>query len=147
MAADPRLKGQEVVLRILQDGALVDELQAVGSFNDEVTLEIQETGFLGETVDRVDQTLKSFKGDLELQVNGPGWLAFVDAIVAKAKREAFPVFNVVRTDLYVNGSTAVITYADVAWGPVPTTIASRTDYAKIKLSFATSDRTSQINAF
>jgi hypothetical protein len=146
MAADPRLKGQEVVLRILQDGDLVDELQAVGSFNDEVTLEIKEDGFLGESVNRVDQILNGFKGDLEFQVNSSSWLTFVDSVVAKAKREAFPTFNVVRTDLFVNGQTAVITYTDVAWGAIPTTIGGRAEYAKVKLSFACSDRTTQVNA-
>src|SRR5512147_918828 len=102
MAADPRLRGQDIVLRILQDGALVDELQAVGSFNDEVKLEIKEDGFLGEPTNRYDQILNGYGGDLEVQVNSPSYLTFVASVEAKGKREAFPIFNVVQTQLYSN---------------------------------------------
>lgn len=146
MAADPRLKGQEVVLRILQDGQLVDELQAIGSFNDEVKLEIKEDGFLGEPTNRFDQILNGYGGDLEFQTNTSGYLAFIASIEGKAKRTVFPVFNIVRTDLYVNGQTAVITYPDVKWGAIPTSVGGRGEYAKTKLAFSCEDRTVQINA-
>lgn len=133
-------------MRILQDGALVDELQAVGSFNDEVKLEIKEDGFLGEPTNRVDQILNGYGGDLEVQVNSPSYLTFVASVEAKGKREAFPIFNVVQTQLYANGQTAVITYPDVSWGAIPTSVGGRPEYAKVKLPFACSDRTVQVNA-
>lgn len=145
MATEPRLLGTDVSIRIVRDGGQVTTVNAVGSFNDEVKLEMKQDGFLGEPVDRFDTVHHGYGGDLEMQVNRHTWQTdFVASIEERAKRLVFHTFNVVRTDRYSNGQNAVSTYKDVAWGPIPTSIPSRGDYVKVKLSWGCSERSTQV---
>lgn len=144
--ADQRIKGQEVSIRVIQAGNLVAEIDSVSAFNDEVSLELKEAGFLGETVNRFDEILNGFGGDMEFHVAKANWNLLVSAIIDRATRRTPDViFNVVRTDFYPNGDSAVYTYQDVKWGPIPTSIASRGDYVKPKMQFKCEERPVKIN--
>lgn len=145
MATEPRLLGTDVSIRITRDGAPATSVNAVGSFGDEPTLEIKQDGFLGEPVDRFDTIHHGYKGDFEFQVNRPTWETdFVARVEEKARRDVFYVFNVIRTDRYANGQTAVTTFKDVAWGPFSRTTGSRADYVKVKGTFACSEKSTQL---
>ena len=146
MGADPRLKGQEMSIRVVQDSNVLQQIDSVASFNDAVKFEIKEDGFLGEVVNRFDSVLNGYTGDLEFQVHDATWLAFEQAVEAKVTRQTpGTVFNVVRTDFFANGSSAVIVYSDVSWGEFGTSAGSRADFIKVKAPFGTSDRSVQIN--
>jgi hypothetical protein len=147
MGADARLKGQEVSIRVIQAGTTVKELDSIASFNDNTVFEIKEDGFLGESVNRFDTTLSGYGGDFEFQTTGSKYWNLILAIEKKATREdPTLIFNVVRTDFYANGQSAVITYSDVSWGAFPTNVPKRDDFVKIKAEFKTSKRTIQIDA-
>jgi hypothetical protein len=83
-----------------------------------------------------------------MQVHSSAWMTLQAQVQAKAKRtQPDLVFNVIRTDFYSDGSSATRTYLDVAWGPNPTSVASRGDYVKISWDFScdeTDDNTSGI---
>lgn len=146
MAADPRLKGQELSIRVVQDSDVVNQIDSVASFNDNTKLEIKEDGFLGEVVNRFDSVLNGYGGDMEFQVHDATWLGFLQRVEAKATRESpGTVFNVVRTDFFANGSSAVIVYSDVSWGEFATSAGSRADFIKVKAPFATGERSITIN--
>lgn len=145
MATEPRLLGTDISIRLVRDGAPATSINAVGSFNDSVELEMKQDGFLGEPVDRFDTIHHGYKGDLEFQVNRHTWETdFVASIEARARREVFTVFNVVRTSRYSNGQSSIATYKEVAWGPIPSNLPSRADYLKVKLSFGCSERSIQV---
>lgn len=147
MSADLRLKGQEVTVKITRAGSVVTEINSIGSFNDNVMLEIKQDGFLGEAVDRFDEVLGGYGGDFEIQHNTARWHELVLAIESRARREQPDlVFNVIRTDFYANGETAVITFIDVKWGAVPRNLSGRAEYDKAKFEFKTSEKDVQINA-
>jgi hypothetical protein len=142
-APGQRLKGQEVSIRILQNGTLLSSIDSVSSFNEEVDLEIKSDGFLGEPVNRFDEILNGFGGDFEMQTTNGSWLIWQQAIIARAQRVASAVgttFNVVRTDLYENGDSNVYTYVDAKWGGMPSTVGARGEYVKVKASFKCSTR-------
>lgn len=144
--ADKRLKGQEVSLRIVAAGVVQDTVDAIGTFNDSVDLEIKKNGFLGETSQRFDENINGYSGGLDFQVSKATWLNLVMAIEARARRETPDVeFNIVRTDLFANGQSAVITYKDVYFGPIPTSIPSREEFVKVSLTFGCTEREIQIN--
>jgi hypothetical protein len=150
MSALARLKGQEMSIRVLRNDQVVAELTAISSFNDEVKLEIKEDGFIGESVNRTDNILNSYGGDLEFQINKSTWYNFVRFVTDKAQRlspEALAtVFNLVTTENYSDGNVNIITYLDVSFGAFAKSAASRADFVKIKTSFACSERDAQINA-
>jgi len=145
--ADKRLKGQEVSIRISAAGVVQDSIDAVASFNDSVAYELKEDGFLGETVNRFDEILNGYGGDMEFQPTRANWNLLEQQITARATRETPDLeFTIVRTDFYPNGDTTIYTYKDVSFGPLPTTVASRGDYVKVRLEFRCSERPIKINA-
>lgn len=144
---DARLKGQEVEIRVVASGTVVQEISAIASFNDNVKLELKEDGFLGEVTNRYDEILNGFGGDLEFQVTQATWYEFVNRITDRAQRKTPEVvFNVIRVDFFANGQSAIVTYEDVKWGPIPSSVASRGDFVKPRLEFGCSTRSVQINA-
>lgn len=145
--ADQRLKGQEVAVRVIQAGNVITSIDSISAFNDNVALELKEQGYLGETVNRFDEILNGFGGDFEFHVNRADWNDLVEAIISRATRKVPDlVFNVVRTDFYPNGDTAIFTYQDVKWGPIPSSVASRGDYVKPRMEFKCEERSVKVNA-
>ncbi len=147
MATEPRLLGTDVSIRFVRDGAEVPQsvVNAVGSFGDSPKLVIKSDGFLGEPVNRHDFIHEGYKGDFEFQVNRHSWETdFVASVEARARRELFTQFNVLRTDRYSNGQNAVTTFKDVAFGPFDRTTGSRADYVKIKGSFECSEKSTKV---
>lgn len=139
--ADPRLMGQEVTVRLTQAGSLVTEVTAIANFNEEVNIEIKESSFLGEGENRYDEVFNGFGGDLEFQPENAGWVDVQEAIIARARRETPEVqFSIIRVDSFSNGDTLTYTYMDVKFGPQPTSLSGRTEYAKTKFSFKCSKR-------
>jgi hypothetical protein len=132
---------------VLQDGQLVGSIDSVSSFNGNTMLEIKEDGFLGEPTNRFDEVLNGFGGDFEMQVTGSAWINFELAVLDRATRRVpGTVFNVVRTDLYPNGDSAIYTYKDVHWGEIPAAVGGRAEFVKVKASFKCSERPVQVNA-
>lgn len=145
--ADQRLKGQEVAVRVIRAGNVITSIDSVSAFNDTVALELKEQGYLGETVNRFDEILNGFGGDFEFHVNKADWHSLVDSILDRATRKTPDVvFNVIRTDFYPNGDTAIFTYQDVKWGAIPTAVASRGDYVKPRMEFRCEERPVKVNA-
>jgi len=147
MAANPRLKGQDVSIRILQDAQAATQIDSIGSFNDSTELAILEQGFLGEFVNRFDDILNGFGGDMEIQLTASNWTTLRQAMIDRATRSVLgTVFNVVRVDLFDNGDSITWTYTDVKWGAMPTTVSARGDFVKVKLSFKCSELPFKVNA-
>lgn len=143
---DQRIKGQEVSVKVIEDGVLLTSIDSISTFNDAVSLELKESGYLGEFVNRFDEILNGFGGDFEFNVTTSAWNLLVESIIARAKRERpNVVFNVVRVDLYPNGESAIYTYRNVFWGEIPTNVAGRGEYVKPRMQFKCSERPTKIN--
>lgn len=142
-----RLKGQEVSIRVVQGGTVVNTIDSVSAFNENVMLELKENGYLGETVNRFDEILNGFGGDFEFHIAQASWQELELSIIDRAtRRQPDLIFNVIRTDFYPNGDTAITTYSDVKWGPIPKNIPSRGDYVKPRMEFRCSERPVAINS-
>lgn len=141
---DPRLRGQEVEVRIFTNSVLEDSITAIASFEETFKLEKKEDPFLGEVTNRYDHIFNGIDGKCEFQVNSTAWMRFQNAIKAQAQRkQPATVINLVRTDYYANGQTAIITYSDCKFGPSPTSVAGRGEFVKVSLDFSCSDRDEQ----
>jgi hypothetical protein len=142
-----RLKGQEVSIRVIDSGTMVASLDSITSFNEEMKSEIKEDGFLGEVANRFDDIFNGFGGDFEIHVRRSDYVNFQKRVKERQQRKVVTrVFNVVRTDLYPDGTSTVFTYIDVKWGAMSTSAGSRTDFVKMKTSFACSERADKQNA-
>jgi hypothetical protein len=144
---DARLKGQEISIRVVDDGQLVSQIDSIGTFNDNVKFELKEDGFLGETTNRYDEVFNGFGFDFEYQPTAATHLELTERIAARARRDVpNRTFNIVRTDFFANGQSAIVTYIDVKWGPTGTSIAGKNEFVKVKMEGGCSERTVQINA-
>lgn len=145
--ADPRLKGQEISVRVVNAGVVVQEIDSISNLNEATMLELKEAGYLGETTNRFDEILNGFSGDFEFNITRANWIALELAIIARARRQTPDVvFNVVVTDLQPNGESVIKTYLDVAWGELPRSVPGRGDYVKPKLQFKCAERAVAVNA-
>lgn len=143
---DLRLRGQEISIRTVRAGVVIDSIDSVSTFNDEVMLELKQDGFLGEFVNRFDEVFNGYSGDFEFAVHNNLWVAWQRSIIDKAQRNTpDTIFNVIRSDFYPNGNSTIYTYRDVHWGAQPTAVASRGDYVKVKAAFNCSERSEQVN--
>lgn len=143
---DQRLKGQSVEIRVVQGGNVVQTLQSIENFTSNVDIVLKEDGFLGETVNRFDSVFNGYGGSFSNQPNDASYHEFQDAMVAKARRERPDlVFNIIRTEFFDNGSTAVVTFLDVAWGGTGSEVGSRADYTKSKFEWKCSEKDTQLN--
>ena len=141
MASNTRLKGQDVQIVVTANGSPVTSISAIGSSSDSTEFEIKEDSFLGEVTDRFDSVLKGYSIDFEAQVTTASWISLESAINDKATRKApANVFNIVRVDMYSDGSNIVYTYKDVSFGPIAKSTGSRTDFVKIKFQGKCSER-------
>lgn len=142
-----RIKGQEVSIRVVNNGVLVASLDSISSFNEEMKSEIKEDGFLGESTNRFDDIHNGYGGDFEFQFRRSDWTDFQLAVQARQERRTPDVvFNVVRTDLYPDGTSTVFTYIDAKWGSMTSGAGSRADFVKGKCQFACSKRVAKQNA-
>lgn len=140
--SEAELLGQDVAIRIVRGETLFSELRLANSFNEVVRTEIKESGHLGEKVNRFQEILNGYGGDFEANVNRAGWIDWQQAVIARATRQdPDAAFVIVRLDTYSDGSTNLITYEEIAWGEMPTSVGSRGDYVKVKGSFSCSKRT------
>lgn len=145
MSNDPRLRGQEVEVRVVRDGVPEVTITSVATFEETFKLEKKEDGFLGETTNRYDHIFNGIDGKVEFQVNTNDWITLQNAIKLQAQRkQPGTVINLVRTDYYANGQTTVITYGDCRFGPSPTSIGGRGEFVKVSLDFSASDRDEQL---
>jgi hypothetical protein len=145
--AKNRLKGQEVSIRIVNDGELVEAISSFGSLEESEDQELLQDGFLGEVVDEYDEAYHGDKFTLEFQVRDAQWRTLWKAIKDRAQRRTPNVqFNVVVTDLYPAGDTEITTYGDVKWGPRSKSTGSRKDFVKLKMEGASSDVGHDANA-
>ena len=144
MASENRLRGQEMEIRFVRNGNPELTITAVSSFEDTLKFEKSQDGFLGEVTDRYDNIFKGVDGKLEFQVSNASYLQLQTAIKLQAQRkQPDTVINIIRTDYFANGETAILTYPDCKFGPMPTTAGSRADFVKVSTDFSCSDRDDQ----
>ena len=131
-----RLKGQEVEVVLLVDGAPKTTITAVKSFEVTFALDIKKEGYLGEKASRRDEVYDGVTGKMELHLENPDVLDVVNAIIDRAKRRTPGTkINIKSTLNWPDGSRKVLTIIDASFGAVPLNFASRTDYGTISLTF------------
>jgi hypothetical protein len=135
-----RLRGQEVSVQVVKDGALLADITDVKSFEVEFQLEIMSEGYVGEFTDRRDDIFKGISGKMELHIENGAPFDLINAIKDRAQRRTPGAqFNVQSTIRLANGQRKRLVINDLFFGAVPVTVASRTDYVTYSLTFEAGD--------
>lgn len=131
-----RLRGQEVSVQVVKDGALLADINDVKSFEVEFQLEVMSEGYIGEFTDRRDDIFKGITGKVEFHIENGAPFDLVNAIVQRAQRRVPGTqFNVQSTVRLANGQRKRLVINDLFFGAVPFNVSSRTDYVTYSLSF------------
>lgn len=125
---------------MLVDGEPRENLRFAQSLDFTFKTEIKQEGFLGETTDRYDSVFHGVEGKTQHQFDTPEPFNVVRLVVNKARsRTPGTVFNLRATLRFPGGGKARVVFRDVAFGPMPVTVGSRSDYVKFSLDFACSE--------
>lgn len=138
--SDIRIKGQEVEVRIVEGGALLETLTEIQSFDVTGILEILNEGYLGETTNRRDEVYSGFSGSMVLHYSNKDVLKFVRRIIDRARRRtAGVVINIKATLRFPSGDRAQVLLKDCFFGQIPMSFGARNAYGTVNLSFEGSD--------
>ena len=144
MPPNPRIKGQEVEVTILQDGQLVlNNTAAIESNSMEAQLEILSEGFLGETTNRKDNIFNGWSGEVSMQFSGPQVFTMVNGFIDQATRRVITGVgvNIKHVYKFSNGRRAIVTFPDVAVGAVKIDTGGRSDYVKVSFPYEVGNNT------
>lgn len=135
-----RIKGQEVEVLLVVNGAIQNTVTDVRSFEVAPKLEIKEEGYLGEKTNRYDDIFNGVRGRMELHIENQDVFDMVIGFIDRAKRRTPGVtVNIKSTFNFPNGDRPRVLLQDVFFGEVPFNTASRGDYVSVALEFACSD--------
>jgi predicted ester cyclase len=140
MAADNRIRGQEVTILISQDDELRDEISEISKFSFIDMLEIISRAYLGQKSEKKDTIFKGVKGSMDVDMSSVRLLQFADAVKKKAKRETPDVvFTITAVLSFPDGTSANVIFRNLAFGEIPTDVAGRAEYVKTSFSFECED--------
>lgn len=138
--AEQRIKGQDIEVRLVLNGSLLDTLTAVKDLELVLKLERLQEGYLGEGTDRYDEIFKGVQGSMTIHWTNKKVFDLFWAIVNRAKRrEPGTVINLQATFNFPNGDRPRVLIPDLFFGDIPLATGGRDQYSATKLDFATSD--------
>jgi len=135
-----RIKGQEVEVLIIADGAPQMNITTVKSFEFTYQMEVASEGYLGETTNRRDSVYKGISGKMELHIENQTILTLANTIIDKARRRIPGAqINIKATLNFPNGQRPRIIISDAEFGELPFNFGSRTDYLAVTVNFEAAD--------
>lgn len=130
--ANLRLRGQEVVVTITQDGAELATINNIQSFELEMLMETMSQGYLGGKTELKDDIFKGAKFSFEMHTDTPDYVTLSRAIINRAKRNTPDTVFTISGRFDYNGQTLTRTIPDAKFGSIPTTVGGRAEYKKVK---------------
>lgn len=136
-----RIKGQEVVVDIVspdgRESALGDVVSASATFQ----FDILRQRLLGETSDRKDDIFRGTEGEMELQLEKPEALLFINSVKDRATRRiaSSSRFNITMTLNFPDAGQARIVLEDVKFGNIPINVGGGDEYVTMNLTFEGED--------
>jgi hypothetical protein len=135
-----RIKGQEVEIIMLVDGAPRENLAFAKSLDFTFLTERKTEGYLGETTNRFDTIFNGVEGKTQHHFDNPEPFNIIRLIINKARRrEPGTQFNMRSTLNFPRGQRARLIFRDVEFGALPIGFSSRSDYGSFALDFGCSE--------
>jgi len=134
-----RLRGQEVTVRLAQDGRILAEITAIKNL--EVTFQFKkmEEGYLGERTQRHDDVFDGVSGSFTLHPEGDQALKLIDFLMQRTQRRVPAgqgVINITATYNFPNGSRPRVLIPDIKFDPIKLGTGGRDEYVAVDISFA-----------
>ena len=135
-----RIKGQEVIVTVTQNSAIVTAIKNIKNFNVTVKLDQKTEDYLGETAPQFDEVYNGIGVSFSMHLSDPAVFDFITAIMKRAqRREPGLTINVKATLNFPNGQKRKIVCNDLFFGNFPIQFGSRTDYGEISVDASGAD--------
>lgn len=135
-----RIRGQEVKIYVLKDGATDLTLTDVRSFSLTPKFTKLEEQYLGETSKRYDELFDGVDFDLELHIEDAGVIDFVAFIRSRAVDRTNKSYVNIQANLqFASGEQRVVILKDCFFENMPLNVGSRSDYVTFKIAGSCSD--------
>jgi len=139
-----RLRGDEVQLRVTQNGVLVGTLTAIKSCDIMLKIERKSEGFLGEGTDRHDMQFKGAGATIVFHPESKEPLVLAFAVKQRASRrvaQGSVRINMVFTANFPNGDRPRLSMNDLQFGDIPLSNPGRESYAQMTYDVESDDIT------
>ena len=131
------LKGQDVALRIIQAGAVI-EITDLKDFDWSIMGKIITEEHLGKTGPDKDDVYDGIRGSFNFNFGDPSFLILKTAILDRmTNRVPDTVFDVVFFYNFPDGSGRLVTLPDVKFGELPEKSPGRTEHSVATINFET----------
>ncbi len=137
MADSLRIRGQEILVRIIQSSQVLRTITAIKSLSWTPKFDILREGYLGETVDRRDDIYRGSAVELTLHPEGQDVLVLIGAIRDRAARrtaQSAVRISITFTASFPNGDRPRVTIPDVKFSDIPFNMSARDQYVDVRLS-------------
>lgn len=140
MAAEFRIFGKEVTIRLTQAGKLLGTITAIKNFVFQTDHRIISEGYLGETSMRQDEIFDGVSGSFSVNPEDQTPLLLQQLIATRAQRRIAQEEEVNCTfrAAFPNGQTPKITIPDMHFDPIPFNVGARDAYVEMSFSYKAS---------
>ena len=143
----PKLKGQDVTLKLIVDGSVEVEADSFVSLEITTDGELIEDEYLGDVTKDYDHVFHGYKVSIEGHMRTSAWLAF-DKKLSQAQK--YQTGGLVTVDLMVivrypeTGGLNQMTFVNLKSGPRRVNFGSRTDRATFSVELGCNERTDDL---
>ena len=136
-----RIKGQEIAVAIIVDGALQTQINTIQSSEFDWEIELLEEGYLGETSNRVDSVFNLIRFNLTGHCNNEDYFLLADSIASRARRRVGGAvqIDITGTFQFPNGQTPLLVIPDCYFENIPFSVGNRNEFLEFTLSGKASD--------
>lgn len=129
------LQGQDVTLRISQDGAIVDSLAGITSCEVVLDVSAEQLDFLGETSPRFEEVSGGVTINLDIRHRDPAYLRLMQAIQDRAEHKRPGLeFSASMKLAFPNGRRPVVLIRDLAWNSPNLNSGGRREFTTSRLT-------------
>ena len=144
MADTLRLRGDEVQLRLTQNGVLLRTLTAIKDFEITLKIERKAEGYIGEGTQRQDMQFMGAQGTITFTPESQEPLLLAFAVKDRASRrvaQSAVKINAVFVANFPNGDRPRMGVQDMQFGDIPFNASGREQYISMRLDWSADDVT------
>jgi hypothetical protein len=136
-----RIKGSEVNVIMTSPQGREESIDAVGSIDFTIQLELLNEGYLGESSNRYDDIFNGIEGTLELHLERGAFFALIERIKQRAQRRtpSSDRFDFMFVFNFPNGDRVRTLFSDVFFGAIPVNSNARGEYVSASIPFGCTD--------
>lgn len=140
--SETRLKGQEVTLRLVREGAPESALTALRDITITLDMATLDEGYLGEKSNRRDEVYNGVSGSLTVVPEGPEIFTFIDFLKRRAQRDPATFgarINLTGRCSFPDGRVSRFVVRDLKFGSLSFNVPGRDQFTNVPLSWVADD--------